>query len=305
MTLTIATCQFPVDRDIRRNTKYCLTQMRQAADRGAHVAHFSECCLSGYAGVEFSSFRGFDWELLENCTQQVFYLARTLRLWVIVGSAHRLSGRHKPHNCLYIINDRGRMVDRYDKMFCTGPRKGVSGDLKHYSPGHHLPVFTINGVRCGTQICHDFRYPELYREYSKRKVKLVFHAYHNGHMSDRRRRVARAEVGRAHIARNHADNVWGITVPPTMQAYAASNHLWISANNTSARHSAWPSFVVRPDGVITGRLHLNRAGVLLTTIDNNSKYYDASKDWRARAVNGVHHSGELVNDRRSDNRKML
>ena len=33
----------------------------QAAASGADLVHFSECALSGYAGVEFASFEGFDW----------------------------------------------------------------------------------------------------------------------------------------------------------------------------------------------------------------------------------------------------
>jgi predicted amidohydrolase len=44
--------------------------------------------------------------------QKVLDLARQCSLWVILGSAHRLTGRHKPHNSLYIINDHGTLVDR-------------------------------------------------------------------------------------------------------------------------------------------------------------------------------------------------
>ena len=289
MKLTVATCQFPVDRAIRRNLGYVLRQMNQARQKGAHVAHFSELCLSGYAGAEFRSYQGFDWDLLDQSTEQILDEAHRLKLWVILGSSHRLTGRHKPHNSLYIIDDRGRIVDRYDKMFCTGPRDGKSGDLAHYTPGNHLPTFTIRGVRCGTQICHDFRYHEPYRQMKKKRVQLVFHSYHNGHRS------------KAILQRY--ENVWGMIVPPTMQAYAANNYMWISSNNTCARESSWPSFCVRPDGFITGRLRNHTTGVLITEIDTRKKYYDASADWRDRAMEGVLHSGKLVSDPRSHDRR--
>ena len=123
MKLNVATCQFPVDGDVERNCGYVLRQMTAAKKRRADVVHFSESCLSGYPGVEFPSFQGFDWKLLDHCTRQVMDQARNLRVWVILGTSHRLSGRHKPHNSLYIINDRGRIIDRYDKMFCTGDRQ--------------------------------------------------------------------------------------------------------------------------------------------------------------------------------------
>lgn len=307
MKLKVATCQFPVDRDILRNTDCVLRQLRAARDRGADLAHFSETCLSGYAGVEFPSFDRFDWDRLLACTQRVLDAARRLRLWVVLGSSHRLTGRHKPHNCLYIINARGQVVERYDKMFCTGGPGGRGGDLDHYSPGSHLCVFTVKGIRCGALICHDFRYPELFRAYKRRGVQLMLHSYHNGHMSGASLRTARAYLGER--VRGHGgagrDNIWGIAVPATMQASAASNFMWISANNTSARHSSWPSFFVHPDGVVAGRLAQHRAGVLLSRVDTGADFYDASAVWRDRAMRGICHSGRLVKDRRSAERRRL
>src|SRR5215510_4317281 len=110
MQLIVATCQFPVDADVRRNLRYVARQLRAAKDRGAHVAHFPEACLSGYAGVDFPSYQGFTWPLLQECTHRVLELARQCRLWVILGSTHRLTGQHKPHNSLYIIDDHGTLA---------------------------------------------------------------------------------------------------------------------------------------------------------------------------------------------------
>ena len=290
MKLTVATCQFPVSADIHRNLTFILRQMRTAKRRGAQVAHFSESSLSGYAGVDFSSFAGFDWDLLTQSTRQVMALAKELRLWVILGSAHRLTGRHKPHNSLYIINDRGRIVDRYDKMFCAGDRAGKTGDLKYYSPGSHFCIFNISGLRCGAQLCHDFRYDELYRRYRRYGVQFMFHSYYNAHQS---------------AAKLRKYNIWGLIVPATMQAYAANNYFWISANNSSQPVSSWGSFFVRPDGMITGRLKVNQPGILISRVDTSQQFYDASECWRDRAIRGVYHSGRLFRDRRSKHRTSL
>jgi hypothetical protein len=81
--------------------------------------------------------------------------------------------------------------------------------------------------------------------------------------------------------------------------------MWISCSNTSARESCFPSFFVRPDGVATGRLRLNRAGVLISTVDTREQLYDSSVAWRDRAMRGVFHSGTLVRDRRSRDRTRL
>lgn len=147
--------------------------------------HFSECCLSGYAGVEMDSFESFDWAALIEGTLEIQELAKELSVWVVVGSAHRLSGADsKPHNCLYIINDMGEIVDRYDKLFAVGSTSEDDADLAHYSPGSHFSVFDVKGVRCGALICHDFRYPQLYSEYFTRGVQLMLHSYHNGHATE-------------------------------------------------------------------------------------------------------------------------
>jgi predicted amidohydrolase len=162
-------------------------------------------------------------------------------------------------------------------------------------------VFEIRGVRCGVLICHEYRYPELYRQYKRADVELVFHSYHTGHLPRKVLAVLQAQVGRSLHRFNNGTTLPAITMPATMQA-AASNHVWISCSNTSARESCWPSFFVRPDGVITGRLRLNTAGILVSTVDRKEKFYDAAQFWRARAMRGVLHSGVQVRDERSDRR---
>ncbi len=291
MKLAVATCQFPVDRDIRANLGWIKRQMNEARSRGAHVAHFPECCLTGYAPIDFKSFAKYDWDLLATCTQRVMALACELGLWVILGSSHRLTGSHKPHNSLYVIDDRGRLLDRYDKRFCTGDYTGKTGDLAHYTPGDHFVTFKLRGVRCGLLICHDARYDELYRAYKRLGVQLMFHSFHNGHT--RKAMLRRWK------------NIWGVIVPPTMQTYAANNFMWISANNTTRRESCWPSFLVRPDGVIAGRLVNHRASILVSIVDTNAKLYDASEAWRDRALNGIFNSGTIARDERSRARQSL
>ena len=156
-TLRVATCQFPVSASIDRNLEYVCRQTAEAAAAGAQLVHFPEAALSGYAGVNLDDWAGFDWDRLRTATEAA--QARRWGVWLVVGSAHPLSLGCLPHNAVYVFGPDGAMVDRYDKRFCTGQ------DLKYYTPGDHFVVFDASGVRCGVLICHDFRYPELYREY--------------------------------------------------------------------------------------------------------------------------------------------
>src|SRR5436309_992485 len=149
MKLCVATCQFPTSADVHSNFQYVSQLMKHAREQGAEVAHFPEACLSGYAGADLESYEGFDWTLLQECTHRLIDLAGELALWTILGSAHRLSVPHNPHNSLYIISDRGQLIDRYDKRFCGGDASEKTGDLTHYTSGNHFSVFAIQGIRCG------------------------------------------------------------------------------------------------------------------------------------------------------------
>jgi predicted amidohydrolase len=178
-------------------------------------------------------------------------------------------------------------------------------DLAHFTPGDHFSIFEINGIKCSCLICHEFRYPELYRELKKAGVQIVFHSYHAGNMLGERLGFMESQVGEALFEFNPGRTIPEITMPSTMISYAANNYLWISCSNTSARQSCWASFVVRPDGVIKGKMEKNKAGILITEIDTNISFYDSTKAWRKRAMKGQYNSGELVRDTRSVNRNIL
>lgn len=274
--LRVGTCQFPVSADVAANGGWIRRQMREAQAQGADLVHFSEAALSGYAGPDHPSLADFPWARQREEMERILALARELRVWVVVGATHRLSGDHKPHNSLYVIDAAGRIVDRYDKRFCT------AGDLRHYSPGDHCVTFEVKGVRCGLLICYDLRFPELYREYAKQGVQLMLHSFYN----------ARQKEGSIHPK----------IMPPTAQGYAGVNYMFISLNNSCAPRS-WESRFLTPDGLIASALDLDQPGVMVNRVDTARKYYDASGSFRAAAIAGRLHSGETVSDPRSSDRK--
>ncbi len=274
--INVATCQFPVSGDISENSMWIQKQMKEAKQENADIVHFSEVALSGYAGVDRESMENYDWELHQKEIESILRVADQLDIWVILGSAHRLSGENKPHNSLYVINADGQVIDRYDKRFCT------SGDLKHYSPGDHFVTFELNGVKCGLLICYDLRFPELYRQYSLMNVQLLFQSFHN----------ARQKEGSIHPK----------IMPPTMQTRAATNYMFVSMNNSSAPRS-WQSRFITPNGLIQNELALDKPGVMVNRVDTTKKYYDASGRYRNDSIQGKWNSGEIVNDHRSSNRQ--
>ena len=161
-------------------------------------------------------------------------------------------------------------------------------------------MFSIRGIRCGTLICHDCRYPELYRQYKQKGVQLMFHSYHTGRMTQKHWNESARVLGGAYSKFNDATTLAGIVFPATMQSMAANNFMWISCSNSSARQSCFPALFVRPDGLVTGRLKRNVAGILISTVRPKQSLYDSTVAWRDRAMQGIYHSGKLVWDKRSN-----
>jgi predicted amidohydrolase len=162
----------------------------------------------------------------------------------------------------------------------------------------------IDGHRCAALICYDYRFPELYRQYKAAGVDVVFHSFHAAHVSAERLAAIEQAIGVGLKAANRAATFTypGVTMPASMTAAAAANHVWISCANSSARESLWPAFLVRADGITTGRLRRNVPGVLVTEVDTAEDLYDSTALWRDRALRGVLHSGHLDDDPRSADR---
>lgn len=290
-SIRVATCQFSVEPEINHNRKCILRQIQQAAYAQADIVHFSECALSGYAGVDIPDHNSLCWEELIDATREIQSAAKAAKIWVLLGSTHRLSGKNKPHNSIYIINPQGEIVDRYDKRFCTGTDgKRPTFDMCHYTPGNHRVTFCVKGIKCGVLICYDYRFPELFRDYKREGAAVIFQSFHNA---------------RKTVVDDESYNIWKTIVPATMTCRAAENHFWISANNSQSYPSCWSSFTVRPDGQLTGRLKLHRPGVLITEMALDPKLYDAPAPWRESAMNGKLHSGRLKTDVRSADRTCL
>jgi predicted amidohydrolase len=287
--LKIATCQFAVGHSIKRNARCICAFLHKAKRAKADIVHFSECALSGYVGTDFPSFDGYDWDLLREETEKVVSLAGKLKLWVVLGSTHKLTpGKSirgqakpgKPFNSLYLISHKGKIVDRYDKRFCT------PGDLRRLTPGNIFVNFTVNSVKCSLLICFDARFPELYREIYKQGVNCVLQSFYN--------------------ARQKGPSVHTHIMRQTMQCRAAENYFWVSMANSSGYYAPYPSCFIQPDGVIVRQLKANRPGMMVNTIDLSRKFYDPMANFRDMAIAGVLSNGpRIVEGRRSKNIKSI
>ncbi len=265
-TLKIAVCQHSLSGNISKNLAISIKQIKIAAAKRADVILFPECNLSGYAGVEFTEYLESRWIEQNEALDKIARIAAKLRVWIIVGGYWFSNNSELPLNSLFVIDAEGNMKCRYDKRLLTS---GDSGDdVDYFSPGSDPVIFSINGIRCGSLICHEWRYPELYREYKSMGVDLIFQSWYDANVDPE---VYQKE------GRDHGSLIMG-----AVRSNAANNYLWICGSNACNRESSMGSFLVQPDGIVKKKLARNKTGILLTEVDTSGKFIDPSKHNREK-----------------------
>lgn len=240
--LKVASCQFPVTGDLQSNFEYITRFIKEAASNNAEIIQFPEAALSGYPPADFPSFKEFDWDNLRDKTYKIMDLARENNIWVILGSAHYISESEAPLNCLYIISNQGKIVDRYDKSMLT------TGDMKYYTPGNHISIIELKGYIIGFLICKDSCFPEMYNIYRHKGVQIMIHSFYNAH----------------HKGKTILDDF----IPAQIRVRAADNLMWVMASNSSGYYSSWPSCISRPDGSLES-LEQGVPGILYREFPDN------------------------------------
>lgn len=93
-------------------------------------------------------------------------LARQLSMYLHIGSLAVKVAPDKAANRAFLIDPRGEIVARYDKihMFDVDLANGESyRESRNYKPGELAVVADLPWGRLGVTICYDLRFPSLYR----------------------------------------------------------------------------------------------------------------------------------------------
>jgi len=266
MNLRVASGQFPVGPELRENVEHVRAQIVEAGAGGARIVVFPETALSGYTPWEFPDLAGFDWAALERATEDVREAAAAANLWVLTGSISPSSDPKRPFNSVLVVSPDGELHGRYDKRLLA------ASERDHFTPGDSQLTFRVDGFTCGIAICHEWRYPEIYREYGRLGADVVFQCWYDG---------AYDGDGWEREGRNLSE-----VIPATARGHAVCNHLWIVGSNTARPHSAFAPFVVRPDGGLHACGTRERTEVLFADLGPRDGVPDGSIHHRARLLEG-------------------
>ena len=136
--------------DLHGNTDAMLGLIQQAVAERADVVVFPELAVTGYPPEDLLFKRQF---LDEARAELDRLVAASKGVMVVVGVPDRAGG--KLYNAAAVASD-GRLVDLYHKVFL--PNYGVFDEARYFEPGRECPVFTVNGVQVGVNVCEDIWY---------------------------------------------------------------------------------------------------------------------------------------------------
>jgi predicted amidohydrolase len=262
---------------LRRSGQEVRAVMRQADARGARLVHFPEGAMvfphkrimsvDGPGTVGPADWSRCRWHVLREELGSVARLARQLRLWTVLGCVHPLTPPHRPHNSLYVISDRGRVVTRYDERMLSATKVSFM-----YTPGTSPITFDVGGLRLGCALGMECHFPELFAEYERLDVDAVL------------------------FSTTGPGSVFALQA----QAHAATNSYWVSYCASVQDDAAAASGVIDPHGDWRARCADGTAS--LAIVDVPSEVGNLARPWRRTARIGVYDPPQVHGDRRSQDR---
>jgi len=181
--------------------------------------------------------------------KEIKKISKKFKKWILIGSLSIKDGK-KYRNRSIMIGPNGKIVKYYDKisMFDVKlTKKETHKESKTFKPGSKLVSVNLPWGRLGLTICFDLRFPEIYRNLSKKKLNFI-------------------SVPSA-FTKITGQRHW-ITL---LKARAIENFCYIFApnqtgKNTKKRETFGHSVIISPDGKIL-KIKKSGIGVIYETID--------------------------------------
>src|SRR5216683_2431269 len=139
--------------DLEGNTQKILAYMLQAHEAGAHIVCFPELALAGYPPEDLLLKPGFVADNLRKLDEMIDASRDLPGLTAVIGFVDR---DQDIYNAAAIIYE-GKLYGTYHKHYL--PNYGVFDENRYFQSGRKAPIFLINGVHVGINICEDVWYP--------------------------------------------------------------------------------------------------------------------------------------------------
>jgi omega-amidase len=237
-TLTVGAFQFAACSDVSANLAAIERAMKRARDRGVRLLLTQECSLCGYPPQERDAAASVDQNAQLEALERIESLARQCGLFVVVGL---ITARGPSFlNSVCLVRPDGAREPFYHKRALWG------WDAQSYVPGEAGGMYEVDGIRVGTRICYEARFPEYFREFFREQVDLALVSLATvGDASD----SAKADVYRAHLV-----------------SRASENAMWVLSANSTSQAQLARSCLIDPDGNVTAECSADEEDLLVGVV---------------------------------------
>jgi predicted amidohydrolase len=240
-TVKIAACQLPdLREDIDSALSYIKDFSAKAQSESIELLCFPECFLQGYL-VDDLAARRHALDLSSAKFQQILRQLPFDGPMLIIGLITVENG------LLYntaIVVYHGKLIGQYRKMHL------LSGE-SIFEPGHECPIFEINGLKFGINICYDTNFPEAARVIAAQGAHLIV-CPANNMMSREKAEKFKPIHNEVRAKRCRETGLWLISSDVTGER-----------NN---RISYGPTAVINPDGNVLAQVPLMEVGMISAEI---------------------------------------
>lgn len=151
----------------------------RAAGQGADIICFPELFMAPFFPNRLiQDFHKYFLELPSPLTDPIFARARSHDMAMLFPYAERRGSHY--YNATCVVGRDGTRLGTYRKThipaILPSDEKGGTGSYEkfYFTPGHDLPVFEIDGIRFGVQICYDRKFPEGCRALALQGAEIIF-----------------------------------------------------------------------------------------------------------------------------------
>ena len=230
--------------------------IERAAKQNVHVLTFCELFLSPFFPNRLVEnfdrfFVGPDSEVI----QTIAASARKHEMALILPFGERATSGM--YNAAMVLDRSGRRIGTYRKThipaYFPNEKAGGTGSYEkfYFTPGPDLPVFDVDGVKLGIQICNDRLYPEPSRVLALKGAEIIFMPICYSVYSDP----------------EHRNRMWDLA----MRSRALENGVYVVAANKvgaeGVRQHLGRSMIVDPRGTILKEAGSKEEELLVHEID--------------------------------------
>jgi predicted amidohydrolase len=180
-TIKVAAAQTGAVRseDMRPGVEVACRMVKEAASQGGDIICFSELFLTPFFPNQLrTDCEHFFLQLPNPVTDPLIEAARGHNIALILPFGEKAGQSY--YNSAAVFDRMGRHVGTYRKThipaILPSNAKGGTGSYEkfYFTPGHALPIFEMEGVRFGIQICYDRKFPEGSRALAIQGAEIIF-----------------------------------------------------------------------------------------------------------------------------------